>query len=87
MMLKKLIPAAALLALAGAAQAQVTIYGLVDVGLAKTTADDLAKTDPSVKFGGNSTTRVGLKGSKKKRTKLDRQRVLLFSYFLIKWKV
>jgi predicted porin len=63
MMLKKLIPAAALLALAGAAQAQVTLYGLVDVGLAKTTAEDLAKTAPSVKFGGNSTTRVGLKGS------------------------
>jgi predicted porin len=63
MMLKKLIPAATLMALAGAAQAQVTIYGLVDVGLAKTTADDVAKTDPSVKFGGNSTTRVGLKGS------------------------
>jgi predicted porin len=63
MMLKKLIPAAALLALAGAAQAQVTIYVQVDVGLAKTTADDVAKTDPSVKFGGNSTTRVGLKGS------------------------
>jgi predicted porin len=31
MMLKKLIPAAALLALAGAAQAQVSIYGLVDL--------------------------------------------------------
>ena len=63
MMLKKLIPAATLMALAGAAQAQVTIYGLVDVGLAITTADDIAKTNPSVKFGGNSTTRVGLKGS------------------------
>ena len=63
MMLKKLIPAAALLALAGAAQAQVTIYGLVDVGMAKTTTEDAAGTDASLKFGGNSTTRVGLKGS------------------------
>ena len=63
MMLKKLIPAAALLALAAAAQAQVSIYGLVDVGMAKTTAEDAAGTDASLKFGGNSTTRVGLKGS------------------------
>jgi predicted porin len=63
MMLKKLIPAAALLALAGAAQAQVTIYGLADVGFAKTTTEDLANTATSLKFGGNSTTRVGLKGS------------------------
>ena len=63
MMLKKLIPAAALLALAGAAHAQVTIYGLADVGFAKTTTEDAAKKDASLKFGGNSTTRVGLKGS------------------------
>ena len=63
MMLKKLIPAAALLALAGAAQSQVTIYGLADVGFAKTTAEDQANTAASLKFGGNSTTRVGLKGS------------------------
>ena len=63
MMLKKLIPAAALLALAGAAHAQVTIYGLADVGFAKTTTEDAAKTNASLKFGGNSTTRVGMKGS------------------------
>ena len=63
MMLKKLIPAAALLALAGAAQAQVSIYGLVDVGMVKSLDDDTAKKDASLKFGGNSTTRVGLKGS------------------------
>jgi predicted porin len=63
MMLKKLIPAAALLALTGAAQAQVSIYGLVDVGMAKTTTEDAAGTDASLKFGGNSATRVGLKGS------------------------
>jgi len=63
MMLKKLIPAAALLALAGAAQAQVSIYGLVDVGMVKSLDDDAAKKDASLKFGGNSTTRVGLKGS------------------------
>ena len=63
MMLKKLIPAAALLALAGAAHAQVTIYGLVDVGVVQTSTEDAAGTDASLKFGGNSTTRVGLKGS------------------------
>lgn len=63
MMLKKLIPAAALLALAGTAQAQVTIYGLVDVGVVQTTDDYTNRKDPSLKFGGNSTTRVGMKGS------------------------
>jgi len=65
MMLKKLIPAAALLALAGAAQAQVTVYGLVDVAMAKSLADDAStpKKDGTLIFGGNSATRVGLKGS------------------------
>lgn len=63
MSLKKLIPAAALLALAGAAQAQVSIYGLIDAGMVKSLADDVAKKDSSLKFGGNSTTKVGLKGS------------------------
>jgi hypothetical protein len=48
MMLKKLIPAAALLALAGAAHAQVTIYGLADVGFAKTTTEDAAGTAASL---------------------------------------
>jgi predicted porin len=65
MMLKKLIPAAALLALAGSAQAQVSIYGLVDVAMAKSLADDAStpKKDGTLIFGGNSATRVGLKGS------------------------
>ena len=63
MSFKKLIPAAALLALAGAAQAQVSIYGLIDAGMVKSLADDVAKKDSSLKFGGNSTTKVGLKGS------------------------
>ena len=65
MMLKKLIPAAALLALTGAAQAQVSIYGLVDVAMAKSLTDDAAtpKKDGTLIFGGNSATRVGLKGS------------------------
>ena len=63
MMLKKLIPAAVLLAFAGASQAQVTIYGLVDVGMVQTTDENAAGTDPSLKFGGNAATRVGMKGS------------------------
>jgi predicted porin len=65
MMIKKLIPAAALLALTGAAQAQVSIYGLVDVAMAKSLADDAStpKKDGTLIFGGNSATRVGLKGS------------------------
>jgi len=68
MMLKKLIPAATLLALAGAAQAQITIYGLVDVAMAKSLSNDgdnttSAKKDGTLIFGGNSATRVGLKGS------------------------
>jgi predicted porin len=68
MMLKKLIPAAALLALAGAAQAQVTIYGLVDLSYGKNEA--LGDTKATLHSGGdddssqgNSATRVGIKGS------------------------
>jgi predicted porin len=71
MMLKKLIPAAALLALTGAAQAQVSIYGLVDLSYGKNetlaTANDRKATLHSGGDNGgsqgNSVTRVGLKGS------------------------
>ena len=71
MMLKKLIPAAVLLALTGAAQAQVSIYGLVDLSYGKNetlaTANDRKATLHSGGDNGgsqgNSVTRVGLKGS------------------------
>lgn len=59
MMLKKLIPAAALLALAAAAQAEVTPYGLLDVAYSKDSLDGKA----DLRSGGNSTTKVGLKGN------------------------
>ena len=61
MMLKKLIPAAALLALAGAVQAQVTIYGLVDAGVKKYASD--GDTSATLALGGNSTSRLGVKGA------------------------
>jgi predicted porin len=57
MMLKKLIPAAALLALAGAVQAETTPYGLIDAAFSKKIG---GKSD--LISGGNSTTRLGLKG-------------------------
>lgn len=57
MMFKKLIPAAALLALAGAAQAETTVYGLVDVAFSKGLTGK-----PELISGGNSTTKLGLKG-------------------------
>ena len=68
-MIKKLIPAAVLLSLFGAAQAEVSIYGLVDVSYGKSLTD--AGTDgKSASFHsggdgdqGNSATKVGLKGS------------------------
>ena len=68
-MIKKLIPAAVLLSLFGAAQAEVSIYGLVDVSYGKSLTD--AATDSkSASFHsggdgdqGNSATKVGLKGS------------------------
>lgn len=70
-MMKKMIPAAALLVLAGAAQAQVTPYGLIDVSYGKNeTLDDVDGHKNRFHSGGdngnsqgNSTTRVGLKGS------------------------
>jgi len=71
MMLKKLIPAAALLALAGAAQAQVSIYGLVDLSYGKNeTLSTAAARKETLHSGGdngssqgNSASRVGIKGS------------------------
>jgi len=72
MMLKKLIPAAALLALAGAAQAQVSIYGLVDLSYGKNELSSDAATAAAKAtlhsggdaYGqGNSATKVGIKGS------------------------
>ena len=67
-MIKKLIPAAILLATAGAAQAQVTVYGLVDMSYGKNevvgdTKADFHSGGDSGSSQGNSTTRVGIKGS------------------------
>lgn len=59
-MVKKLIPAAVLLALGGAAHAQMTIYGLVDAGV----TNQLMDQQTTVDFNGNSTTRLGFKGSR-----------------------
>ena len=68
-MIKKLIPAAVLLSLFGAAQAEVSVYGLVDVSYGKS-LDDAATAGKSASFHsggdgvqGNSATKVGLKGS------------------------
>lgn len=58
-MVKKLIPAAVILAFAGAAQAQMTIYGLIDAGI----ANQLTATKANLDFNGNSTTRLGFKGT------------------------
>jgi predicted porin len=68
-MIKKLIPAAILLATAGAAQAQVTVYGLVDMSYGKNeyvpgvTKADFHSGGDDYSSQGNSTTRVGIKGS------------------------
>lgn len=59
-MVKKLIPAAILLALGGAAHAQLTIYGLVDAGITNRVVDQQTTID----FSGNTTTRLGFKGSR-----------------------
>lgn len=70
--MNKLIPAAVLLAAAGMAQAQVTVYGLIDMSYGKSIADDTATPSRKADFHsggddgssqGNSTTRVGIKGS------------------------
>ena len=55
--MKKVIAIAALLGLAGAAQAQVTVYGLVDAGYSK-----VDNAEGKISYSNNSTTRVGLKG-------------------------
>lgn len=69
-MKKTLIAAAALMAMAGAAQAQVSLYGLIDLSYGKSLAADLDDQDADFHSGGdngssegNSTSRVGLKGS------------------------
>lgn len=71
-MKKTLIPAALALAFVGAAQAQMTIYGLVDMSYGKSLATDTSQVDAKADFHsggdnssseGNSTTRVGIKGS------------------------
>lgn len=67
---KSLVAAAGLLAFAGAAQAQVSIYGLIDVSYGKSFYSDLADRKAEFHSGGdngssegNSTTRVGIKGA------------------------
>jgi len=70
-MMKKLIPAAVLMTLVGAAQAQVTMYGLIDMSYGKNemvgeTKEDIHSGGDAGQHGGsqgNSTTKVGLKGS------------------------
>ncbi len=70
MMMKKLIPAAALLVVMGAAQAQVTVYGLIDASYGQN--ETLSAVTPAATFHsggddgssqGNSTTKFGIKGS------------------------
>jgi predicted porin len=67
---KSIIAAAGLLALAGAAQAQVSIYGLIDMSYGKSFVSDLVDDKAQFHSGGdngssegNSTTRLGFKGS------------------------
>jgi predicted porin len=69
-MKKRLLSAAVLLAVGGAAQAQVSIYGLVDMSYGKSFVTDLAGDKAQFHSGGdnsssegNSTTRVGIKGA------------------------
>lgn len=68
--MKKLIPAALLLTLAGAAHAEMTLYGLIDMSYGKSVASDAAGDKSDFHSGGdngsgegNSTSRIGLKGS------------------------
>jgi predicted porin len=70
-MKKVLIPAALMLGLTGAANAQMTIYGLIDMSYGKSLyADVFLNEEADFHSGGdngssegNSTTRIGLKGS------------------------
>lgn len=66
---KSLVAAASLLALASAAQAQVSIYGLIDMSYGKSFVSELAGEKAQFHSGGddgssqgNSTTRIGFKG-------------------------
>ncbi len=70
MMKKNLIAAAALFAVAGAAQAQVAVYGLIDMCYGKSVFSEWVASKADFHSGGdngssecNSTTRVGVKGS------------------------
>jgi predicted porin len=71
-MMKKLIPAAVLMSLFGAAQAQSVIYGLVDMSYGKNEIASPGQKEDIFSGGdggghggtqGNSTTKIGLKGS------------------------
>ena len=69
-MKKSLISAAILAGLSGAASAQVSLYGLLDASFGKSILDDANKKSADLHFGGddgstqgNSTTRIGIKGS------------------------
>ena len=66
--MKKVLAVAALLGLAGAAQAQVTIYGLIDMSVGQN--EYLGEKSAQIHSGGddgssqgNSTTRIGFKGT------------------------
>ena len=68
--MKKLVPAALLLGLAGAAHAELTLYGLLDASYGKNITDSAQGLKADFHSGGdggstegNSTTRFGLRGS------------------------
>jgi len=66
--MKKILPAAILAAFAGAAQAQVSLYGLIDMSYGKNefegeTQADFHSGGDDFSGQGNSTTRFGIKGS------------------------
>jgi len=66
--MKKILPAAILAAFAGAAQAQVSLYGLIDMSYGKNefvgdSEMDLHSGGDDGNSQGNSTTRFGIKGS------------------------
>lgn len=70
MMTRKLIPAAVLLTALGAAQAQVSVYGLLDMSYGKSITDDALGKKADFHSGGddgsaqgNSATVIGIKGS------------------------
>jgi predicted porin len=68
--MKKIFSAALLLAAAGVAHADVTVYGLIDMSYSKSMADDLAGLKADIHSGGdegsgagNSASRIGFKGT------------------------